>query len=79
MKIYSPNFFKEDFTENKNRLKNQDTQKVKNESIPFKVVEIKKEAKIKRKSFSEKTIDRINRLKEYFTLKVTEYFNEEVV
>lgn len=79
MKIYSPTFFKDDFTENKNRLKNPDSPKGNKEPIPYKKVENNTDLKIKKKSFSLKTIDRINKLKEYFTLKVSEYFNEEVV
>lgn len=88
MKIYSPQFFKDDFTINNNRFKNQENQLNKNNEkkvenfeskTNFKVVKIQKHEKIKKTSLLEKALNRVSLLKTYLGNFATRYFSEEVV
>ena len=86
MSIYSANFFKDDFTENKNRFKNQEPQEVHKikSNFAFKVKKIE-EVKTKKKDpeesipLSKIVSSRMNTLKEYFYRLAGKYFNEEIV
>jgi len=84
MNIYSPYYFKDDFTENKNRLKNQGYQHENNSNFTSDVKKEEKQKKEKIKienknTFSEIINHRINILKEHFYKIAGNYFKEDVV
>lgn len=90
MIIYSPNYFKPDFTENKNRFKEPEISdvKIKAQAPAFKVkyqgpVAAEKEkvyvSRPARKSFIKLVNNRMGALKLYFFNLADSYFKEEVV
>jgi len=91
MEMYSPNFFKQNFTENLNHFKAQSQKEVvvepevSKEKVAFKVKEIRKVEKIlitnenMFKNIINLTSHRVSKLKEYFYNLASTFFKEEAV
>ena len=80
MTAFTKEFFKDDFCSNKNRFKNDalNTSEEKSD-IVFKVNKVEKIKKERGESFKEKTLKRINVLKEFFSEFAAKIFDENVV